>query len=270
MEVIIHRGTHQIGGCSTEIRTKSTRIFIDFGAELEIKNPNNLDIEGLTFGESNCDGVLFTHYHGDHIGLIGKINKNISIFMGSLTKKILLMQKIENTSRISKNVKTFEQGKSFYIEDIKITPFMVDHSAFDSYMFLIESEGKKILHTGDFRNHGFRGKGLEKILDKFVGNIDLLISEGTVLNRNNKKNVTEYELSQKAKEILREYKYIFIVVASTNFDRLAAFSSGIPRGKYLLCDSYQKNLFDVVAKDTKKFTSLYQFSKVLVYNIDIF
>ena len=89
MEVIIHRGTHQIGGCSTEIRTKSTRIFIDFGAELEIKNPNNLDIEGLTFGESNCDGVLFTHYHRDHIGLIRKINKNISIFMGSLTKKIL-------------------------------------------------------------------------------------------------------------------------------------------------------------------------------------
>ena len=43
MEVIIHRGTHQIGGCSTEIRTKSTRIFIDFGAELEIKNPNNLE-----------------------------------------------------------------------------------------------------------------------------------------------------------------------------------------------------------------------------------
>lgn len=266
MEVIIHRGTHQIGGCSTEIRTISTRIFIDFGAELEIKNPNNLDIEGLTFGESNCDGVLFTHYHGDHIGLIGKINENISIFMGSLTKKILLMQKIENTSRISKNIKIFEQGKSFYIGDIKITPFMIDHSAFDSYMFLIEAEGKKILHTGDFRNHGFRGKGLEKILDKFVGNIDLLISEGTVLNRNNRKNMTEYELSQKAKEILREYKYIFIVVASTNFDRLAAFSSGIPRGKYLLCDSYQKNLLDVVAKDTKKITSLYQFSKVLVYN----
>ena len=109
---------------------------------------------------------------------------------------------------------------------------MIDHSAFDSYMFLIESEGKKILHTGDFRNHGFRGKGLEKILDKFVGNIDLLISEGTVLNRNNRKNMTEYELSQKAKEILREYKYIFIVVASTNFDRLAAFSSKTPRGKY--------------------------------------
>jgi len=32
----------------------------------------------------------------------------------------------------------------------------------------------------------------KKILDKFVRNVDLLISEGTVLNRNNRKNMTEY------------------------------------------------------------------------------
>ena len=35
MDIIIHRGTHQIGGCATEYRTKNTRILIDFGAELE-------------------------------------------------------------------------------------------------------------------------------------------------------------------------------------------------------------------------------------------
>ncbi len=34
MEITIHRGTHQIGGCATEIRTKNTRIFIDFGTAL--------------------------------------------------------------------------------------------------------------------------------------------------------------------------------------------------------------------------------------------
>ena len=35
MNITIHRGTHQIGGCATEIRTNNTRIFIDFGAELD-------------------------------------------------------------------------------------------------------------------------------------------------------------------------------------------------------------------------------------------
>lgn len=38
MQVIIHRGTHQIGGCATEVRTKTTKILIDFGAELPDEN----------------------------------------------------------------------------------------------------------------------------------------------------------------------------------------------------------------------------------------
>ena len=31
MQITIHRGTHQIGGCITEIATASSRIFIDMG-----------------------------------------------------------------------------------------------------------------------------------------------------------------------------------------------------------------------------------------------
>jgi len=42
----------------------------------------------------------------------------------------------------------FKTGK------IQVTPIMTDHSAMDAYMFLVEVEGKKILFTGDFRDHG--------------------------------------------------------------------------------------------------------------------
>ena len=42
--------------------------------------------------------------------------------------------------------------------DIRVTPFVVDHSALDAYMFLIEIDGKKILFTGDFREHGITGE----------------------------------------------------------------------------------------------------------------
>lgn len=34
MNLIIHRGTHQIGGCVTELRTSTTRIVIDLGSPL--------------------------------------------------------------------------------------------------------------------------------------------------------------------------------------------------------------------------------------------
>ena len=36
MNIIIHRGTHQIGGSAIEISTASTRIILDFGNELDV------------------------------------------------------------------------------------------------------------------------------------------------------------------------------------------------------------------------------------------
>ena len=53
MNIIIHRGTHQIGGSAIEISTASTRIILDFGNELSLDEkytPINLDIEGVTKG----------------------------------------------------------------------------------------------------------------------------------------------------------------------------------------------------------------------------
>ena len=38
MNIIVHRGTKQIGGMVTEICTESTRIFIDMGSELPDEN----------------------------------------------------------------------------------------------------------------------------------------------------------------------------------------------------------------------------------------
>ena len=63
MEVIIHRGTHQIGGCATEYRTKTTRIFIDFGAELDSENAKPFDIVGVTKGKTK------SHTHIKHVNI---------------------------------------------------------------------------------------------------------------------------------------------------------------------------------------------------------
>ena len=268
MKLIVHRGTHQIGGCAVEIKTANAGIIIDFGSELEPETATSLHIAGVTHGESNCDGVFFTHYHGDHIGLLNSINKNIPLYIGALSKKILLLQnerqKVYDTNRLQAMI-PFVAGDPITVRDIKITPFMVDHSAFDAYMFLIEAEGKRILHTGDFRTHGFRGKGLSKVLDKYIGEVDFLICEGTVLNRSAQKSMTEHELSQQAAGLLKENKYVFVICASTNIDRIAAFSSAVPRGKYCICDDYQKKLLALVSHATAEATSAYQFPKILKY-----
>lgn len=267
MKVIVHRGSHQIGGCCTEISTDTSRILIDFGSELE--GSAELHINGVTGGNSCCNAVLFSHYHGDHIGLMESINADIPLYIGDLSLSILKQQNIRQKAfdeNVVNRIETYKAASPLVFGDITVTPFMVDHSAFDSHMFLIEADGKKILHTGDFRSHGFRGKGLAPTLGKYIGNVDVLICEGTTISRNKEIPMTESELAFKAEEILRKNKYVFVACASTNIDRIAAFCSAVPRGKYCVCDVYQKLILDIIKEKSGKYSSLYNFPKMLTYS----
>ena len=80
------------------------------------------------------------------------------------------------------------------IKDIKVTPLVVDHSAYNAYMLLIETEGKKILFSGDFRNHSYKGKLLPKTL-KRIGKTFCCICEGTTFSRPREEHqMTEQDL----------------------------------------------------------------------------
>lgn len=271
MKIIIHRGSHQIGGIAVEIKTDSTRIIIDMGDELTMDNcyqPKPLNISGVTDKNGKCSAVFFTHYHGDHTGQLPNIRKDIPIFMGELTKDILLttMQNAEQeTINRIKSAKIFEAGQKIPIGNITVTPYSIDHSACDSYMFLIEAEGKKILHTGDFRTHGFRGKAVPKILRSFIKKVDVLITEGTNISRENKEVVTERHLQNKVKEYMKEYKYVFAYTSSTNLERICGFAKAVPQGKYFICDEYQYKLLDIIEDHLGKFSDLYRNIKKIIY-----
>ena len=275
MDVIIHRGTHQIGGCSTEYRTKNTRILIDFGAELDSESAEPFDIEGVTKGKSDCDAVFFTHYHGDHIGLLDTINPDIPLYMGEISKAIakILNDRLSKSPHIKSHdvkrveeIKTFKAARRIQIGDICITPFVVDHSAYDAYMFLIEADGKRVLHTGDFRAHGPRGKGLGTVLEKYVKGVDVVVCEGTTLSRAAAKPETENELKYRIKSVLEENKYVFVVCSSTNIDRIAEICSAVPMGKYCLCDRYQYEVIELIRKTAGEKSPLYKFGKILYYD----
>lgn len=278
MKIVIHRGTHQIGGIATEISTESTRIIIDMGEELSVDPdfvPEKLQISGVTDNNGKCDAVLFTHYHGDHIGQMKHVRREIPLYAGPLAKDIMLMsaehsykKDDELCSRI-KTVMTFDAGVPFFIGDIKITPYSIDHSACDSYMFLLESGGKRILYTGDFRMHGIRGKAIPKILDKLVHKVDVVITEGTTLSRKDSKPETEHELQQRVKEYMTQYKYVFVLCASTNLDRVFAFARAVARGKYCICDEYQETLLKQVTKHWSGLSPFYAFPKICKYKDDL-
>lgn len=270
MTITIHRGTHQIGGCATEIKTKNTRIIIDFGAELE-SEAQGLNVGGVTIGEKSCDAMFFSHYHGDHIGLMDTILEDIPLYMGADSKGVLsiLNGKTKNyDDALINRIRTFNGGSEILIGDIKITPYFVDHSAYDAYMFLIEADGKRILHTGDFRVHGFKGKGLPKLLS-IIGHVDVLICEGTTLNRDDYTFPTENEIKNKINKLITENKYSFVVCSSTNIDRIAGICAARPKGRYLLCDEYQKEIIDYIAKTGGKKSSLYKCDGICVYGANL-
>ncbi len=272
MTIIVHRGTHQIGGCATEIKTNKTRIIIDFGAELDADNARPLDISGVTSGTPMCDAVLFSHYHGDHIGLMETISSSVPLYMGEDAKQILAILNSKTKTfndNVLANIQIFCGGKSLQIGDIKITPFSVDHSAYDAYMFLIEAEGKRVLHTGDFRTHGFRGKGVVKVLEKLVKHVDLVICEGTTLNRTASKPITENEIKLKLNKLITENKYSFLICSSTNIDRIAAVCAARPKGRYLLCDDYQKSVVDYISSTAGLKSDLYKCEGLCTYGANL-
>ena len=268
---MIHRGTHQIGGTITEIQSKIARIFIDMGEELlnEDKQSSPIEIEGVTTSKVNCDAVFFTHNHGDHIGMFSRINKSIPLYLGEASKEIYLtLQKYLKSTHLDQleQIITFKALDKISIKDIIVTPLLVDHSAYDAYMFIIEADGKRILHTGDFRNHGYKGKRLLKMLSVYAKDIDLLIIEGTTLSRSNQPILLESELKIKAEELLKEKKYVFVLCSSTNIDRISTFYQANPLGKYFVCDEYQKDILGIVEKYGAKYTDLYQYNNLHTYS----
>ena len=274
MKLCIHRGTHQIGGIAAEIATETTRILIDMGDELSL-DPNfvsaPLNIPGVTDGNGHCEAVLFTHYHGDHTGQMLRIRPEIPLYAGALAKDIMRLssahswKKDEALCKRIETIRTFSAGVPFLIGDIQITPFSIDHSAADSYMFLIEADGKRLLYTGDFRLHGVRGKTMDKILDRRIGKVDAIITEGTMVSRTDGKTVTEWELQARVRNYLQQYKYVFVLCATTNLDRIFALARAVPRGKYCICDDYQKTLVETVSKHWNGISSFYEMPKLLSF-----
>ena len=92
-DLTIHRGSHQIGGCCTEIICGGERILIDFGANLPGADSGaqtkDREMVQKVFGTRQDGAVLFTHYHSDHYGLFKKVPKGVPMYIGPLAKDIL-------------------------------------------------------------------------------------------------------------------------------------------------------------------------------------
>ena len=264
MNIVVHRGTHQIGGSAIEISTASTRIMLDFGNELSLDEkytPINLAIDGVTKGKPDCDGIVTSHYHMDHLGQLTSALSEIPIYMGELSKEIALIGAEHQDRDLYLRLlgaNTFRGGEAFSIGDIHIRPLVIDHSAADSYMFVIEAEGKRVLYTGDFRMHGLRHHVLDKLVNTYIGEVDILITEGTSLSRDADDCISEATVLDDISSYIQDGKYAFVMCSSTNIDRIMGIWQNMPTDKVLICDAYQKRILDTVVNNVYYESSLYR------------
>ena len=262
MTFTIHRGASEIGGSCVEICSAKTRIVIDFG--MPLMNPDGsafdssiieeLSVQELITGKILPDipalygssgnkktALLISHAHQDHYGLVSFVHKKIPVYLGKAAHTLIELTAVfSGKEKAVKNPHYFESYKPFTFCDIEITPYLIDHAAFDAYAFLVRAEGQSLLYTGDFRAHGRKWKLFYRFLHVVPKKTDWLLMEGTSLSRKKQKFQTESKLEN---QFLKTYKGTrginLVYVSGQNIDRLVTIFRSCKRsGKIFVIDFY--------------------------------
>ncbi|MBR2978260.1 MAG: MBL fold metallo-hydrolase [Oscillospiraceae bacterium] len=261
MKITIHRGQNQIGGNIVEIATEQTKIILDVGLELdEEKNKTLPNVPGL-FDERGYDAVFVSHYHGDHLGLAYRIHRDIPLYMGEKSARIVQASDAYKGVETVNPIGFLEHKKPIAVGDITVTPYLCDHSAFDSYMLLCEADGERILYTGDFR--GNCRKPYDWLLSQLPQKVDKLICEGTTLSRDGYVAVSEQELEEEAVRLFRQHKGpVFVLQSSMNIDRIVTMYRAAKRsGRMFLEELYMADITSAIGGSipNPRFDDVYAF-----------
>ena len=230
------RGKDKIGETIIEIAYGANRILVELGKSLE--GGDELFEHQLL--KKHYSAVIISHYHEDHAGLIYR-KYDCPVFVGEGAYRVLNAMSAYRCIELPKNIETYRNAKSFKIGGIKITPFLCDHSAYDSYMLLFEAGGKSILYTGDFRFHGRKDR--DKLLSALPEAVDILIHEGTNIGKNCE-IISESELENKAVEIMKSMQGpVFVLQSSSNIDRLVSiYRASRKSGRITYMDNYTSQI----------------------------
>ncbi|MCQ9205747.1 MAG: MBL fold metallo-hydrolase [Omnitrophica bacterium] len=280
MQLIIHRGTQEIGGSCVELRTSNSRILLDFGMPLvndkkepfdsrvlvdksieDLKKLKILpDIKGLYRDELKAiDAILISHSHMDHYGFLKYVHPDIPIYMSKGAKILVEISNIFIPHKTGElNIRTIDKTKSFAIGEFKIESYLVDHPAFDARAFLIEAEGKRIFYSGDFRGHGRKNILFDRMISKPPKDIDCLLMEGSMLGRGKQTHKDENAVQKRIEETLKGSSNItFLFVSSQNIDRLvSAYKACLKTGRIFVIDLYTAYILDklrTVSKNIPQF-----------------
>jgi len=291
MHFKIHRGANEIGGSCVEVWTDTMRIVIDIGMplvnpdrtpfdshEAESLSTRELIRKGIlpdipSLYEDNSKTALFiSHAHKDHYGLVSRINPSCRVYLGFATQILIeMLNTFIGEEWTIRNAKHITHDEKIEIGNMVIKAYRMDHSAFDSYAFLIEADGKSLLYSGDFRLHGRESANFDWFCKNVRKDVDYLLMEGSTIGRTEEPFPTESALEENFAEIFRQTKGIVLVYTSShNIDRLVTIYNAARKcNRYFLVDFFTANVLKSINKKAKNsgipYPSAHNFPGMKVY-----
>jgi phosphoribosyl 1,2-cyclic phosphodiesterase len=132
-------------GNSIYVETFSAKVLIDCGISFK-KICEKLNSTKNTL---NLDACLITHEHIDHINGLNVFVKNTNsiIYCSKGTKEAI---NIKNTNVLNNsNCCVIKNLESIYINNLKITPFLVSHDAKEPFGYILEEDNVKAVFLTD-------------------------------------------------------------------------------------------------------------------------
>ncbi|MBU4175190.1 MAG: MBL fold metallo-hydrolase [Planctomycetes bacterium] len=235
LQLIVHKGTSEIGGTCIELYENGSRILLDLGMPLK-EGSEPVDVRDL-----KPDAVLVSHSHQDHYGLLEDLDEGIPVYISELSMDLINATRVfRHLQTLKKNFRFFGPWVPFEVSPFTVTPYLVDHSAPNSFAFLVEAGGARLFYSGDFRAHGRKGVLFERLIQEPLSDIDVLLMEGTMLQRSDGGFPDESAVEEVMVETLeRGRNASFLVCSSQNIDRIvSAFRACKRTGKTLVVDVY--------------------------------
>lgn len=251
MIITIHRGANEIGGTCIQIESEGASIVIDAGLPL-------VDEQGEEFtgspesvlpaipgmfkpGKVKPLALLLTHAHMDHFGLFSFVDENIPAYSSEGTKRLIGITSVFSALKFdAERIISVKPWKPFSIGPFKLTPYLVDHSSFDAFAWLVEAEGKRVLYTGDIRARGRKNILFENLINKGPKNLDAILLEGTTIDRPDPVYNSETEVEEEIARMCHDTEGLIIVFSSgQNIDRMVSlYKAAANNGREFVIDIY--------------------------------